>query len=445
MRQTRDRVALLEYTWVDGNGSKENATDKIRVPCDPNDPPNRTRSQTAIREPPIIKNNRNKRLGTDGEVAKSNKQNATLFSHKVCKFINCKINGRNGMKFRRIPSAPEPMDDNIHHRNVDRMKHEVRRVFANECCRRIGRPCCPRSIGDKKKDIRICALHQIEKIVKDVEWLDNDLEKNIIKATMYVPSSVGVAYTTAINHVQQQSQQQQGRVIRENRGLGSDWLIARQLQSIDNNTGLLLTQIYEHAEGNLQVINPTIARAAGIEVVASSEKIRVEVPQNLGMLEQEETVVRLNDLSDDLVKITTGFPTVILMVSFIILVNKGKIQDIFETVWCKNSTRWVDLEIRFNTSSKTLRTIFDHKRDIHMKCVSIWPKFVSYVEDNSLRKIKWDEHYRDRRVIMWENTNVPFCYKPSASDVQRNKMSLREVCSSNLAVGWAHMIFGSAL
>jgi DDE superfamily endonuclease len=140
-----------------------------------------------------------------------------------------------------------------------------------------------------------------------------------------------------------------------------------------------------------------------------------------------------------LVKITTGFPSVMMMMGFIIILNNGNIQDIrqtvttltwleeylvyFETVWGKNSFRWCDLEIRFKISSKTLRTIFDNKLAKHMMCVLWWPKFTSFTEDITLRKVKWDMYYMNRRVVMWDNTNIPICFKPSAADTQRNTYS----------------------
>jgi hypothetical protein len=49
-----------------------------------------------------------------------------------------------------------------------------------------------------------------------------------------------------------------------------------------------------------------------------------------------------------------------------------------------------------------------------------WPKFVMFEEDVELHKSKWDIHYKNKRVIMWDNTNVPIAFKPSASDTQRN-------------------------
>jgi hypothetical protein len=62
----------------------------------------------------------------------------------------------------------------------------------------------------------------------------------------------------------------------------------------------------------------------------------------------------------------------------------------FEAIWGKHCMRWVDLEIRYNISQRSLRRVFDNKLEKHIKCVYTWPKFVSYLEDNILRKSKWE-------------------------------------------------------
>jgi hypothetical protein len=57
-------------------------------------------------------------------------------------------------------------------------------------------------------------------------------------------------------------------------------------------------------------------------------------------------------------------------------------------------------------------------------CVATWPKYATVEEDLQLRKSKWNVNCAGKRVVMWDNTNVPLTYKPSASDAQRNTYSM---------------------
>lgn len=51
-----------------------------------------------------------------------------------------------------------------------------------------------------------------------------------------------------------------------------------------------------------------------------------------------------------------------------------------------------------------------------------WPTFVLFEEDHKLKNQKW-EKYKDQRVIMWDNTDVPFNFKPSSAEDQRATFS----------------------
>jgi DDE superfamily endonuclease len=49
--------------------------------------------------------------------------------------------------------------------------------------------------------------------------------------------------------------------------------------------------------------------------------------------------------------------------------------------------------------------------------------FVRHSEDKLLRNnTKW-HHYNNERIVMWDNTNIPFIFKPSTADNQRRTYS----------------------
>lgn len=45
--------------------------------------------------------------------------------------------------------------------------------------------------------------------------------------------------------------------------------------------------------------------------------------------------------------------------------------------------------------------------------------YAKFDEDAALRKEKWNEKYNGQRIIMWDDTNIPFTYKPSSALNQR--------------------------
>jgi hypothetical protein len=255
-----------------------------------------------------------------------------------------------------VPKIPPPLDPEKEYDDDDLMKHEVDRIFGQECYKRIDI-----RYNDNGKDIRICGIHPMEKITKVVEFLDK--EQNIQKADtiMYLPTTDGVMVATSA-------------LQNNNQGLGSDGWLRRQLEeNKEIRASLWMSQMLENQEGNLEAINPAVAKAAGISYTNNNRnnRIQVEYPRLTKQETDKRTAVRFCDLTDDLITTTTGFPSVMMMMGFIILINNGNVQEIrhtettltwleeylvyFETVWGKNSTRWCDLEIRFRTSSKTLQ------------------------------------------------------------------------------------------
>ena len=67
--------------------------------------------------------------------------------------------------------------------------------------------------------------------------------------------------------------------------------------------------------------------------------------------------------------------------------------------------------------------IFDSKTKLIKKCRSSWPTYASFDEDSCLRKNKWNVKYKGRRIVMWDDTNVGFNFKPSSSLSQRRTWS----------------------
>jgi DDE superfamily endonuclease len=209
-------------------------------------------------------------------------------------------------------------------------------------------------------------------------------------------------------------------------------------------------------EGNINEINPTVAKNIGLDIFERNNGYKVSYSKSIPKMKDgkeceikdNRTVVRLCDLNNKNVKTTTGFPTVFSMLSFIVVLTDGKIAEIerkfskltwleewlilFEVLWSKSCGRWVDLEAKYNVSPRCLRRIFDNKLKTHVRCREKWPRYAIHNEDLLLRKSKWNEWYSEKRLIMWDNTNVPI-KKPSSPDAQRNTYS--KYYAGNVAKG----------
>jgi DDE superfamily endonuclease len=177
-------------------------------------------------------------------------------------------------------------------------------------------------------------------------------------------------------------------------------------------------------------------------------KIGYEVIKN--KKQQQKTMIIMDDLNDKIVKTMTGFSSLVGMLGFIIIVTNGEYNKLETTVsqltwiqewlvylecaWCKSCVRWVDLALRYKAPIVSLREIFDFKTAMVKTCVlDTWPRFVTFDEDISMRKDKWNDYYHGKRIIMWDNTNINMCFKPSVFETQRSTYS--QYYGGNVAKG----------
>ena len=93
----------------------------------------------------------------------------------------------------------------------------------------------------------------------------------------------------------------------------------------------------------------------------------------------------------------------------------------FEITWGKTMKRWVDVcsVNNYNISDKSARHVFDRKTYLSLKCKHSWPRHASFEEDKYLRDPMWTSKHGDVRLIMWDDTNIDFKFKPSLVHIQR--------------------------
>ena len=85
--------------------------------------------------------------------------------------------------------------------------------------------------------------------------------------------------------------------------------------------------------------------------------------------------------------------------------------------WGRLISRWGDAEEKYYV--RYPEKIFDEKLAKVLACQNIWPAFVLYEEDACLGKEKWDKKYIGVRALIWDNTDIPFVFKPSTAMNQR--------------------------
>ena len=93
-------------------------------------------------------------------------------------------------------------------------------------------------------------------------------------------------------------------------------------------------------------------------------------------------------------------------------------------LWGRSLQCWVDAGRAHKVDNKLLREIFAQKLALVISAVDRWPRYAHHDEDVSLRPEKWRDRCKDKRVIMWDNTNVDFMGKPTDADLQRLTYSL---------------------
>jgi hypothetical protein len=153
-----------------------------------------------------------------------------------------------------------------------------------------------------------------------------------------------------------------------------------------------------------------------------------------------EPVVKPCCLSPEEIKRRTGFDDEKVMLAYIVVICNGDLEKMFssksrltwfeewflyfEALWGRTWTRWEDLMNIFEVNRRVkIHEIFDEKCRIALEARSSWPRYASFEEDKKLRKEKWNGKYEGKRIVMWDDTNIPFSFKPGSALNQRTTYS----------------------
>ena len=224
-------------------------------------------------------------------------------------------------------------------------------------------------------------------------------------------------------------------------GTGLQRAFNRHINSAkENDNASLLMQTYE-------TIDVLEKEKAELQRQLDEYK-RKETDMKNGNLNADEALTSSNvvisykrmDSDDDEVKRRTGFQSLKHMLAYIILVCNGDHDKMtqktstltwleewffaFEYLWGRTCIRWWDSEKIYKVNRSTTQRIFLTKLGFIKTCRLSWPRYASYSEDFALMKNKWREKYKDVRLVMWDDTNVNFAFKPGDADAQRLTYSM---------------------
>ena len=88
----------------------------------------------------------------------------------------------------------------------------------------------------------------------------------------------------------------------------------------------------------------------------------------------------------------------------------------FEYLWGRTHSQFEDLSALYKvTKNEVVYHIFDLKLYLALVCRASWSTYARFKEDKAFQDSKWNSKYENQRIIMWDDTNVPFNFKPSGA------------------------------
>ena len=151
---------------------------------------------------------------------------------------------------------------------------------------------------------------------------------------------------------------------------------------------------------------------------------------------ERDPIVEPHTLSDKEIKRRTGFCSEHDMLVYICIICNGQIEMMvrtstalswfeewfffFELKYGRSCGRWEDAASceKYGICVKYLRKLFVRKLQLELTCRKSWPKYFSHAEDVFFMSDEFEERYKNRRIIMWDNTNINIA-QPSCADMQR--------------------------
>ena len=191
----------------------------------------------------------------------------------------------------------------------------------------------------------------------------------------------------------------------------------------------------EEKHGDLNMVNESLA-----ELVDISKEDDNTPPPILGKrkIEYEKkkpdlkpSLFSFEDLTPNEIHRRTGFSDLFCLLSYITTICGSDMTLILKTsssltwleewmmfleyIYGRTHARWIDYQANYKLKIRSLFRVFKSKLDIAIKARNRWPMYVSHKEDCKFRNEQWDKNFKNKRVVMHDNTNVNLV-KPTSAD-----------------------------
>lgn len=355
------------------------------------------------------------------------KKRKTKSWSKKCCFNKCNNTNldvtRKGITFDTIsPLPPELPDDASKKRVISYEQRRLRRLSVVRLCT---------IEKDENKKLHLCCEHPYQKTksYKTIKIKGKDVK---VMVESYLPTGEGVAITRAET---------------VSGGIASDRLVADIIEKL-NDEGMTetlwkeLMLVHDSISEDKRIITQRIIdKFPGFRDKYDPNKMRkkstcristASSPQQ-GSWDATPVVLPRTPGKDKEIKSRTGFLSEDLMLAFMFILANGNFIGMtetftnltwyeeyyffFEKIYGRTLVRNEDADRQYRCSKSN--NLFKSFLKLCLAIRNSWPTYVSHEEDVLFRKDHWNVKYRNKRVVFWDNTDVPFGFKPSSAENQR--------------------------
>lgn len=425
---------LVSISWRRKNGKNTRIQQWMELPRDPDKGDIQTRNDKRKRKllPERTPSPARKKQTL---VIYKKKDHERYPAHRCC-YVNCNYHSLSpDTFFTRVPAVPkcfvtETSKDEI------RINYAKKLYYRAEFLRRIGSP------NDERLGIRICNHHSVEKITKQLTYSAENGKIRSTSVTLNVPSACTIKSNLNTNSATKN---------RRNKGSAYNRFQDNYVQEAMDCSQTMEGQ--DWAYSLFQTVNHYEQSAQGTSTDTNDNKFRKPIYGIVRRARKEprpraKTVVQIDNYPVSVLTATTGFRSMSSMISYIVLVCNGDPDLVrktsssmtwleewnyfFERLYGRSLPRMVDCKIKYGLGEAILRKVYGKKLALVKAARARWPMYATFEEDELLRDRKWDSTYLGKRIIMWDNTDIPLP-KPSHPNLQRNTFS--EYYSGNVGKG----------
>jgi hypothetical protein len=237
---------------------------------------------------------------------------------RQCNYFDCTtLYSDNNVKFKHI-SPPVKLTCGTNNREIE--QYAIKNKYRVLCLLRM---------ADDQKDIRICNMHKTTNENVSVQWTTSKGEGKTTRKQMNLPaeSSTEAILSSSGNGVHCNIQQQ----------------ISVATEKGDTKAALSLMLLWSCNDD-----------VASLSLCSNQTHLGVDQSKDKNKKNEQQVVVRLLDLNNQVVKVQTGFPSLLAMLAFVAVVCHGRLKEVKKKTRLAASTRYVYRRVsRYRTIRST--------------------------------------------------------------------------------------------